>query len=74
MRKFGVSVIPKSSKRAMEWLSDSEAKVWVNAAPEKGKANKEVRRVIAEHLNVKPSRVRIVSGETSSKKIVEVDV
>lgn len=74
MRRFRVSVIPKSSRRAVEWLSDDEAKVWVHAAPERGKANEEVRRVLAEALRVKPSAIRIVSGETSSKKTVEADI
>jgi len=58
----------------VEWLSDDEAKVWVCAAPERGKANEEVRRVLAEALGVKRSAIRIVSGETSSKKTVEADI
>ena len=73
MRRVTVSVTTKSSRRGIEWISDDQAKVWVHAAPEKGRANRQVCEVIAEDLGVRPSRVHIVSGTTSSKKIVDVD-
>lgn len=73
-RRFRVFVVPKSSRRAVEWVSEDEAKVWVHAAPERGKANEEVRQVLAEAFHVSLSAVRIVLGKTSSKKTVEVDV
>jgi uncharacterized protein (TIGR00251 family) len=72
MPRVTVSVIPKASRQMVEWLSDTEAKVWVHAAPEKGKANKAVRQVLAKDLSIRASQVRIVSGETSRKKIVEI--
>ena len=73
MRRLTVVVTTKSSKRDIQWVSDDGAKVWVHAAPEKGRANRQVCEVIAEELGVRPSRIRIVSGVTSAKKIVEVD-
>ena len=73
MRRFTVTVTTKSSKLDVQWSSDHEAKVWVHAAPEKGKANRQVCEVIAKDCGVRPSQVRIVSGQHSSKKIVEVD-
>jgi uncharacterized protein (TIGR00251 family) len=72
MRRVTVSVIPKASRQLVEWLSDTEAKVWVHAAPEKGKANKAVRQALAKDLSIRASQVRIVSGETSRKKIVDI--
>ena len=72
MRKIFVSVIARSTQRGIEWVSDTEAKVWVYAVPEKGKANKEVCEVIAEELSLRPYQVRISAGEMSSKKIIEI--
>ena len=72
MRKIFVSVITRSTQRGIEWVSDTEAKVWVHAAPEKGKANKEGCEVIAEELSLRPYQVRISAGEMSSKKIIEI--
>ncbi len=45
----------------------------VTAAPEKGKANTAVVEVLAEALDLPKSAFRIVSGETSPLKTVEVD-
>ena len=43
-------------------------RVAVTAAPEKGKANAAVAAVLAECLGCKPSRVALLSGETSRQK------
>jgi len=40
--------------------------------PEKGKANLELVKKLAKHFNVHSSQVRILSGFTSRKKIIEV--
>jgi len=50
-----------------------EIRVYTKAVPVDGKANKEVLVLLAEALHVPKSRVRIVKGETSNKKIIEVD-
>ncbi|MDD3089881.1 MAG: DUF167 domain-containing protein [Candidatus Omnitrophica bacterium] len=69
--RINVKVIPKSSKE--EVAADGESlKVYVKAAPDKGKANKAVIELVAGHYGVKRSGVRIVCGETSRNKIVEV--
>lgn len=47
-------------------------KVKVNKPPEDGKANKELIKVIADYLKMKPKDVSIVKGETSTSKVVGV--
>lgn len=54
-------------------VKDGVIEVGVTANPEKGKANKEVLGKIARHFKVPISNVRIVSGRTSKRKIVEVE-
>lgn len=49
-------------------------KLRVTAAPERGKANAAVIALIAESLQLARKRVRLVAGETSERKIIEVDV
>lgn len=46
--------------------------VSVKAPAREGKANDAVCRLVAEHLGVAPSHVRIVYGRTSKKKVVEI--
>lgn len=48
-------------------------KVAVTAAPENNKANEAIIALIAEHLNVAKGKVRVISGMTSRRKIIEID-
>jgi uncharacterized protein YggU (UPF0235/DUF167 family) len=48
-------------------------KVRVTAPPERGRANAAVEAAIAGALDVPPDCVRIVAGQTSARKVVEID-
>jgi len=48
-------------------------KVSVAAVPERGKANEEVVRVLAEVLALPKRRIAVVAGRSARTKIVEVD-
>ena len=71
--RLSVKVVTKSSRdRVAGWMGDT-LKVCVTAAPERGKANAAVVEVLSDALGVTRSAVRIVAGETSPRKTVEVD-
>ena len=69
--RVSIKVMPKSSREEVV-EGDDGIKVYVKAAPDKGKANKAVIELVAEHYGVKRSAVTIVSGETGRHKIVEI--
>lgn len=46
--------------------------VGLMSKPERGKANAELIRKLARHFGVPSSRVRILSGFKSKRKIVEI--
>ena len=52
----------------MEKLSDNEFVVSVKEPPIDGRANWAIARAVAEHFGVSPSRVNIISGQTSKIK------
>ncbi len=54
-------------------LADGTLKLDVAAAPEAGRANEGVVRLLAEVLNVARGRVRIARGPASRDKQVEID-
>jgi len=71
--RLSVKVVPRSSRdRVVGWMGDT-LKVCVTAAPERGKANAAVVGVLSDALGVPRAAVRIVAGETSPRKTVEVD-
>ena len=53
-------------------INKDEIAIGITVEPQKGKANKELIEKIAKHFGVLKSNVRIISGEKSRKKLVEV--
>lgn len=63
-----VKVQPRAKTPGVEKLGEGVFRVRVQAAPEKGRANREVAERLAEYLNVPPSRLVLVRGAASSHK------
>lgn len=58
-------------KNHIEIIGD-HIEIGIMAKPVKGEANLEIIKKIAKHLDIPKSNVRIVAGEKSRDKIVEV--
>ena len=67
-----MKVKAKARQERVEKVSEGQYKVWVKAAPEKGKANEAVVEALSECLGIPKSRIKIVSGQTSTQKTFEV--
>ncbi len=65
-----VKVQPNASKDRVVGEHADQIKIAVTVAPEKGKANKAVIKVLSHWLGIKSSDIEIVSGETSKDKKV----
>ena len=72
--KISVSVIPLAHKNSVEVCDDGTYKVRTTVAPEHGKANESVQKILATHFDVPKSSVRILYGATARIKIIEIDV
>ena len=70
--KLQIKVIPSSSKDCFAGWLEETLKVKVKAAPEKGKANKAVIKFLEKSLDLPKGSVNIISGLTSSRKIIEI--
>lgn len=53
-------------------VDGNEITISIKSSPERGKANRELVKKLSSHFNVEESRVRILSGLTSRKKVVEI--
>ena len=65
-----VKVQPNASRDRVVGEHGDQLKIAVTVAPEKGKANKSVIKVLSRLLGVKSSDIEILSGETSRDKKV----
>jgi len=70
--RIKVKVIPRAKKQDIIVLPDGSLKVKLISPPEKGKANKELIKSIAEYYRIRKSAVRIINGEQSREKILEI--
>jgi uncharacterized protein len=69
---FAVRVSPRSSRDALAGQHAGALKVRLTAPPLDGRANHSLRRLLAARLNLPLAAVRIVAGEKSRNKRVEV--
>jgi uncharacterized protein (TIGR00251 family) len=69
---FPVHVSPRARRNAIEAVAEGALRVRLAAPPLDGRANDALCRLLAERLNIPRSAVRIVAGERSRRKRVEV--
>ena len=68
-----VKVIPRAAASQLAgFMDDGVMKVKIAAAPEKGKANEELRQFLGRLFEAPPGKVEILSGETSQRKRVRI--
>jgi uncharacterized protein (TIGR00251 family) len=70
---FDVVVVPRASRSKVVGLHGTALKVTLAAAPVDGEANAELCALLAKALSVPKRSVRIVRGEHSKTKTVQVD-
>jgi uncharacterized protein (TIGR00251 family) len=68
-----LKVTPKSQRTEfIERMADDTIKIRLKAAPEKGRANEELIRFLAESLKIDKTEVLIISGQTSTRKLLRI--
>lgn len=65
-----LKVVPGASRDRIAGELGGALKVTVSAAPEKGKANKAIVKLLARELGVKANQIDVVRGMTSPNKSV----
>ena len=71
MPKLKIKVKPSSNKNKIVQMEDGTFKIWIKSAPEKGKANKELKKYLKKITGIP---IKIASGLTSENKIIEFDI
>jgi hypothetical protein len=69
---FAVRVQPRASRDAIAGEHAGALRLRVTSPPVDDRANQACRRLLAEHLNIPVSAVRIVAGERSRSKRIAI--
>jgi uncharacterized protein (TIGR00251 family) len=67
-----IYVKPNSPKNSVEGFYNGRIKIKVCSPPQEGKANKELIDFISKKIGVSKKNIRIVSGEKSNLKEIEI--
>ncbi|NOZ25343.1 MAG: YggU family protein [Nitrospirae bacterium] len=68
-----VRVEPRSSRAEVVGVLGDALKVKLTSAPVDGAANRQLVEVLSRFFGIRKSAVRILKGETSKNKIVELE-
>ena len=72
--RIEVKVVTRAKKEEIEKISENSYRLKVSPPPEKGRANKRIIELLSEKFNVRKQDIRIISGETGAKKIIEIEL
>jgi uncharacterized protein (TIGR00251 family) len=71
--RISVYVQPRASKTCIAGFHDGAIKIRLAAPPVDGAANAALIEFVAERLGVAKSRVRLISGTSSRRKVLEIE-
>ena len=68
-----VRLTPRAARSQIDGWDGDLLRVRVTAPPVEGRANDALLRLLAQALDVSPSRLRLVKGQTSREKVIAVE-
>jgi uncharacterized protein (TIGR00251 family) len=67
--RININVKPRSGKQEIKKISETDYRVFLKSLPEENKANIELMKLLKKEFK---KDIKIVSGKTSRKKVVEI--
>lgn len=71
--KIIVSVKTNAKENKVERINEKEFKIFVKEPAKEGKANEAIIKLLAKHFNIPRSRINIMLGLKSKKKIININ-
>ena len=71
--RFAIRVQPRASRTEIVGEHGDALKIRIAAPPVQGAANEELIRFLAKQLHVPAAAVRVVSGHSGRRKLVEIE-
>ncbi len=70
---INIRVEPRSSRAEVIGVHGDTLKVKLTSPPVEGAANKQLIEILAKHFGIRKGAVRIIKGERSKNKVVEIE-
>ncbi|HOK40384.1 MAG TPA: DUF167 domain-containing protein [bacterium] len=71
--RIEIKVIANAKKEEIIKTGENEYKVKVSAPAIENKANKRLLQILADYFNTNISNIKIIKGEKTNKKILEIN-
>ncbi|MDR2770252.1 MAG: DUF167 domain-containing protein [Rickettsiales bacterium] len=68
-----VRAIPRAGRNQIVLSAAGSLRIYASSAPENGKANEAVAKMLADYFGVPKSSVRLVRGASSRDKVFSID-
>ncbi|MFH1238402.1 MAG: DUF167 domain-containing protein [archaeon] len=68
--RLNIKVQPNSGRQEIKQISENEYKIFLKKSPEDNKANEELIKLLSKKFN---SKVNIIKGRTSKRKVIELN-
>lgn len=72
--RLAIHVQPRASRNAVVGWHGDAVKVALTAPPVDGAANAALLVLLAEHFGLRKQQVRLLQGDSSRQKLVELDI
>ena len=72
--KIFVAVKPNARRAAVAEIDATHFSVSVRERPEEGRANDAVRKALAKYFDIAPSRISLMSGGASRRKVFVIGI
>jgi len=70
--RIWVTVKPQAKRQEIRKVADGEYSATVHSPPHEGQANRALTKLLADHFSVPKSSIKIILGQASKKKLVEI--
>ena len=73
--KFNITIKPNSTKGPLIVPQpDGSLTIYIREIASDGQANEAAIRLISKHFKIPKSRIKIIRGQTSKHKLIEIDM
>ena len=73
MARLQVNVHPGARRNRIAGWHDNALKIDVDAPPDRGRANAELVDFLADHVGLPRTRVQVIMGHSSRRKVIAFD-